>query len=406
MNLTLVFFTGLTTGALSCLAAQGGLLASSVAHQEELNIQARVATKSTKGSANQRRPDAAQMNSRQIQTGQQALAWPIFLFLAAKLVAYTILGFLLGWLGSLFQLTSFMQAIMQLAVGIFMVGTALRMLDVHPFFRHFVIEPPAFVTRYIRRTAKGGADTVSTPILLGALTVLIPCGVTQVMMASAIASGNPVQGAAILFAFTLGTSPLFFALAYLATQLGKKLERRFLQLVAATVLVLGLLSVNTALNLMGVPVLPSLTAARAVGEATPSVASSQPTSLPAANPAQEGLPSGWKVLSPADLGAESQAEEAAAGPAAGDQGNVITIQVLASAYMPDVAKGSSGQPTQLKLVTNNTWGCTRAFVIPSLGIQKILPETGETLIDLPPQPAGSTLFYTCSMGMYYGAIQF
>ncbi len=29
----------------------------------------------------------------------------------------------------------------------------------------------------------------------GALTVLIPCGVTQAMMAVALATGNPLQGA-------------------------------------------------------------------------------------------------------------------------------------------------------------------------------------------------------------------
>ena len=34
-NLGVVFLTGLTTGGLSCMAVQGGLLASSLAHQAE-----------------------------------------------------------------------------------------------------------------------------------------------------------------------------------------------------------------------------------------------------------------------------------------------------------------------------------------------------------------------------------
>jgi hypothetical protein len=38
-NLAVVFLTGLTTGGLSCLAVQGGLLASSVAHQAEKDAQ-------------------------------------------------------------------------------------------------------------------------------------------------------------------------------------------------------------------------------------------------------------------------------------------------------------------------------------------------------------------------------
>ena len=39
MELIIAFLTGLTTGGLSCLAVQGGLLASSIAHDVELSIQ-------------------------------------------------------------------------------------------------------------------------------------------------------------------------------------------------------------------------------------------------------------------------------------------------------------------------------------------------------------------------------
>jgi sulfite exporter TauE/SafE len=102
-------------------------------------------------------------------------------------------------------LTPATRAVLMLAIGIFMIGNALRMFNVHPIFRYFVFQPPSFVTRYIRRKAKNGAEIV-TPIFLGLLTVLIPCGVTQAMMAIAIGTGDPLQGAAILFAFTLGAS--------------------------------------------------------------------------------------------------------------------------------------------------------------------------------------------------------
>ena len=94
------------------------------------------------------------------------------------------------------QLTPLMRAFLQIAIRIFMVGTALRLLNVHPFFRHFAIEPPKAVTRYIRRKTKNSNDNWLAPTFLGALTVLIPCGITQAMMALAIASGQPgVRGA-------------------------------------------------------------------------------------------------------------------------------------------------------------------------------------------------------------------
>ena len=95
------------------------------------------------------------------------------LFLAAKLVAYTLLGFLLGLLGSVLQLTATLRAVLQFTIGLFMVGTALRILNVHPIFRYFVLEPPSAVTRFIRRKAKDEASAV-TPLFLGARRCLSP----------------------------------------------------------------------------------------------------------------------------------------------------------------------------------------------------------------------------------------
>ncbi len=157
------FITGLTTGGLSCLAVQGGLLATSLAHQIEQDVL--------------RSAPAAQKRPTRGQKVRPNTALPIILFLLSKLVVYTLLGGLLGLVGSFLTLAPTTRAILMLAIGMFMVGNGLRMLDVHPIFRYFTLEPPKFITRYIRRTAKNGTDAV-TPLFLGALTVLIPCGVT------------------------------------------------------------------------------------------------------------------------------------------------------------------------------------------------------------------------------------
>src|SRR6266496_3303132 len=209
------FITGLTTGGLSCLAVQGGLLASSLAHQIEQDyIEQSTQHKKQRGKKAQSGPSP-----------RVSSAVPILLFLIAKIVAYTLLGALLGLLGSYLTLSPTVRAILMIAIGIFMIGNALRMFKVHPIFRYFSIEPPKFITRYIRRTAKG-TDTF-TPLFLGALTVFIPCGVTQAMMAAALGTGSIAMGAALMFAFILGTSPVFFVVAYLTTELGARLEKFF-----------------------------------------------------------------------------------------------------------------------------------------------------------------------------------
>ena len=114
---------------------------------------------------------------------------------------------LLGWLGSLFTLSLSAMGIITIVVGVFMIGTALNMLNVHPIFRYFVIQPPRFLTRFVRKQSK--SSDLFAPAIVGSLTVFIPCGTTQAMMALAIASANPWLGTLIMFSFVLGTSPVF-----------------------------------------------------------------------------------------------------------------------------------------------------------------------------------------------------
>ena len=116
INYWTIFLTGLVTGGLSCLAVQGGLLAATLAQHEE-----------------------KEYVSSARRTGH---ALPILSFLGAKLIAYTFLGLLLGWFGSFFTISIGTQIVMQILVALFMIGTALNILDVHPFFRYFVIQPP------------------------------------------------------------------------------------------------------------------------------------------------------------------------------------------------------------------------------------------------------------------------
>jgi len=349
-QLAVAFVTGLTTGGLSCLAVQGGLLASSLAHQIEQDY--------VEHAAQHKRSKAKpRVNS----------SLPILLFLIAKLVAYTLLGALLGWLGSYLTLSPMTRAMLLIAIGIFMIGNALRMFNVHPIFRYFSIEPPKFITRYIRRTAKG-TDTF-TPLFLGALTVFIPCGITQAMMATALGTGSVAMGAALMFAFILGTSPVFFIVAYLTTELGSKLEKFFMRFVAVVLLILGFVTLNGGLNVLGSPL--------SFENLTRGLVSSE---------------SGSKLVADSAQPSAADAE--------------IVLNVKNNGYSPTTLKAPAGKNLMLNLITNKTYSCARDFVIPALNVNQLLPDTGKIQVNIPAQQKGSTLFFTCSMGMYTGQIVF
>ncbi len=349
-QLVVAFITGITTGGLSCLAVQGGLLASSLAHQIEQDY--------VDGSVHHKKGSTASRSSS---------AFPIFLFLISKLIAYTLLGALLGWLGSYLTLSPMTRAMLMIAIGIFMIGNALRMFNMHPIFRYFSVEPPKFITRYIRRTAKG-TDTF-TPLFLGALTVFIPCGVTQAMMATALGTGSVSMGAALMFAFVLGTSPVFFVIAYLTTELGAKLEKFFMRFVAIVVLILGFVTLNSGLNVLGSPL--------SFQNLTRNLIPSNDDSAPVSGSSQ---------------------------PAAA--GSDIFLQVNNDGYFPGTLGAPADTEVTLNLVTNQTYSCARDFVIPSLNVYQLLPDTGTMQVSIPAQAKGTSIFFTCSMGMYTGQIVF
>ena len=75
-------------------------------------------------------------------------------------------------------------------------------------------------------------------------------------------------------------------------------------------------------------------------------------------------------------------------------------------YSPDVSKAKADIPTKLIMKTTSTFDCSSSLVIKSLNYQKILPQNGETEIDLGIKKAGETLQGLCSMGMYSFVIDF
>jgi plastocyanin domain-containing protein len=137
-----------------------------------------------------------------------------------------------------------------------------------------------------------------------------------------------------------------------------------MRFVAVVVLILGLVSVETGLNLMGSP-------------------------YSVIHMVQEAFPS-------------KQAVEVAPALAS----STLTLNAVNNGYRPQVLHARANEPVSLNVVTNNTRSCSRSFVIPRLNVERLLPETGMVLVEIPAQKPGTELFFTCSMGMYSGKIIF
>ncbi len=336
MNLGLIFLTGLTTGGLSCVAVQGGLLTSMIANQKV---------------------DPKIKHDDLLSLG---------MFLITKLSAYTVLGFLLGLLGSVLTLNLTTRLIFQVFTALFMLGTAMNLLQVHPIFRFLSFQPPRFVGRLIKNTSKSKA--LFAPGILGVLTVFIPCGVTQAMEVLAINTGSPIQGALIMFAFVLGTMPLFSLIGFILNQISNGWRNIFNKVAAYSLIALALYSLNGVAIVLDSPL--------SFQHLTGGIASMIP-----------GLNSDTTVLADKNSGLQK-----------------IKIGIFNNGYSPKDITVKQNIPVELTLESKDAYSCALSFVLKEFGISTFLKSTDSQTFTFTPTQKGNFTF-ACSMGMYTGTLR-
>ena len=358
-----ILLTGLLAGGVTCAAVQGGLLAGLLARQRALS--------SSGGIARDGGPRRAEAEVGQESVVVKVPGWgaelvddltPVAGFLGGKVVSHVILGALLGGIGSVAQLAPQSRAVLQLVAGVVIVAFGLAQLRV-PGFRRLVVSPPASWLRVVRVSSRSQA--AFAPAVLGFATILIPCGVTLSMMALALTSGSWLNGAATMGLFVVGTGPLFTLIGYAAQKAAKGWRGRLGLATGAVLLAVGLHTLGGGLTILGVPTVDAVT-----------------SELTGAKPV---IPDTSSVSSAAD----------------GTQTAVITVRP--GSYSPGNVLVKAGVPTRLVFRSEGALGCERALVVPSLNVEKVLPPTGDTVIEAGTLPRG-TIRYSCAMGMYSGLI--
>lgn len=324
-SLITIFLTGLTTGGLTCLALQGSLLASLGANNK-LSIK------------------------------------PTLTFLGSKLVIHTLFGFLLGLIGTNIKLTPIQQGYFQVFLGIYLLGIAGNILNLHPLFRYFVLTPPKFVLRFARKLSRDNQESSQTltAATLGAATIFLPCATTQAIEVLALSTGSPIYSAMMLFFFTLGTIPSFLLFGGLINKGQSSLQKHFPKILGTALFLMSIYTINSGVALTG----SVYTIQNFYDVAT-----------------KKNLEGGTAVL--------------------GESSQTATLNVTNQGYSPRNITLKRDVPVTLSIKTTNVSNCARSFTIPNLNIDKLLPKTGTTTIEFTPKETGP-LAFSCSMGMYTG----
>lgn len=283
---------------------------------------------------------------------------PAFLYNFGRVISYTVIGFILGFAGMLMGggsavgLPIMLQGILKLIAGAFMVIMGINMLGLFPWLYKFQPSMPKMFAHKI------GAEKAKqrSPLIVGLLNGLMPCGPLQSMQIVALASGNPFAGALSMFLFSLGTVPLMLGLGSIISALGQKFTTKVMNVGAVLVVVLGLAMLSQGGSLSGLS---------GVGAVAKNTTTDSGTSLV----------TGQQLVN-STLSARRYPN--------------ITVEVgTPLKWVIDAPGGSIN-------------GCNNRMLIQEYGIEHTF-NTGENIIEFTPSKVG-TIQYSCWMGMIQGTI--
>lgn len=284
----------------------------------------------------------------------QSVLRPGFLYHAGRVISYTVIGGLVGALGSVISFSGPAKGVVQLAAGVFMVIMGLNMLNIFPWLRRFNPRLPRF---FAARVNAGKASSKS-PLYVGLLNGLMPCGPLQAMQLYALSTGSAIQGALAMLMFSLGTVPLMLGLSVVSTWLTGRSRGRLLKASAVLVALLGIFMFSSGLSLAGI-----------------------------------ALPDPQVRASVAGAG-----DVSGAGVAVIEDGvQTVVIQLAANRYAPITVQ--KGLPVRwiVQAEAGTINGCNNEIIVPAYDISKKL-EPGDNIIEFTPDQTG-TFAYSCWMGM-------
>jgi sulfite exporter TauE/SafE/copper chaperone CopZ len=296
--------------------------------------------------------------SGQGDPGVAARLRPAGMFMMGRVVGYGIFGAVLGAIGATLALPPMVTAALMVAVAVLMTLLGVRLTGLSPRIAAWSPTlPMGLATRLGLADGQSGGYSDGRAALLGAASFFMPCGFTQAVQVFALSTGSPVYAGALLAVFALGTAPGLLALAGLPIVMPTSFRPTLLRLAGVAVLAFALVNATAALRLAGV-----------------------------------GLPGAG--------GGSASAAVAQGAPTDGKQ--LLSTDQNADGYSPNTATIYAGEATTWTIESKSTASCASSIVVPLLNISKRL-HLGPNTIELPALSAG-TVYYSCSMGMFGGAI--
>lgn len=178
-------------------------------------------------------------------------ATQIFIYHFGRLLAYSIMGILFGFIGKGLYVFGIQQKL-SIIIGILMIAVIL--LPSKTFSKYNLSKPIYKViskikTRLGKALKKKTADTFLT---IGFLNGFLPCGLVYMALFGAVAMANPLEGGLYMMLFGMGTIPLMTTAIYFSGFVKGATKRKVQRLIPVLVVIMGVLFIIRGLGL-GIP---------------------------------------------------------------------------------------------------------------------------------------------------------
>ena len=215
-----------------------------------------------------------------------------------RLVTYALVGALAGLGGAALDVASTLAGLQPIALGLaggmMILFGAAELARIKgwtgAFARWGHWRPSPGWTRLVQRGQRFAARQAALPraLTIGLLTTLLPCGWLYAFVVTAAGAGGPMEGAAVMAVFWIGTLPVLLALGAGVRRLAGVLGDRLPAVTAVALILVGVSTVASRASLSPVDLTAQAIADAASapeGEAVP-----DPSQLPACCRAESEAP--------------------------------------------------------------------------------------------------------------------
>lgn len=286
---------------------------------------------------------------------KSSISLPHIQYNLGRLISYTVIGGILGGIGSFFAINPNFSGTVMLLAGGFMILMSIALFTNFKALEKLMPRMPQFIARFLYNQRHDKKP--KGPFFIGLLNGFMPCGPLQAVQLYALGTGSMTRGALSMGIYALGTIPLMFGFGAFISKISQNYIKKVMKFSAIIVAILGLIMINRGLINFNL---------------------------------------GIKSFIPKKSIAQTQPSE---------KNNNATVQVVEMdltyrGYEPNVLYIKKGIPVRWVINAKQISGCTNEIILHDYNIRKpLIP--GENIIEFTPTQAGEIKF-SCWMQMVWG----